>query len=127
MTAKGKGQRAKSKKNKGSGFTLLEVMIALAIIGISLTVVLHTVNYHANVVFENTMTTMMYQAAKEKMYDLEETQTQSSGTIEPTKLTFQNVVLKSKLPGIVQLITVVSGYNKEVTLSEFVVKKEKLD
>ena len=118
---------AKRKKLNDSGFTLLEVMIALAIIGISLTVLLHTVNYHANVVYDNTMTTMMYQAAKEKIYDLEETQTQSSGTIESPKLTFQNVVLKSKLPNIVQLITVVSGYNKEVTLSEFVVKKEKLD
>ncbi len=119
--------KAKRKKPKDAGFTLLEVMIALAIIGISLTVVLHTVNYHANVVFENTMTTMMYQAAKEKMYDLEETQTKSSGTIESPKLLFQNVVLKSQLPGIVQLVTVVSGYNKEVTLSEFVVKKEKFD
>lgn len=127
MTVKCKAQRAKSKKIKYSGFTLLEVMIALAIIGISLTVVLHTVNYHANVVFENTMTTMMYQAAKEKLYDLEETQTQSGGTIESQKLTFQNVVLKSKLPNIVQLVTIVSGYNKEVTLSEFVIKKEKLD
>jgi len=118
---------AKRKKPKGPGFTLLEVMIALAIIGISLTVVLHTVNYHANIVYDNTMTTMMYQAAKEKMYNLEETRTQSGGTIESPKLTFQNVVLKSKLPNIVQLVTVVSGNNREVTLSEFVIKKEKLD
>ncbi len=118
---------AKRTKPKDAGFTLLEVMIALAIIGISLTVILHTVNYHSNVVYANTTTTMMYQAAKEKMYDLEETQVQSGGTIESPKLTFQNVVLKSQLPGIVQLITVVTGYGKEVTLSEFVVKKEKLD
>ncbi len=119
--------KAKRKKPIDTGFTLLEVMIALAIIGISLSVILHTVNYHSNVVYDNTMKTMMYQAAKEKMYDLEETQAQSSGTIESPKLTFQNVVLQSKLPNIVQLVTVVSGYNKEVTLSEFVIKKEKLD
>ena len=127
MTAEGKGQRAKSKKNKDTGFTLLEVMIALAIIGISLTVILHTVNYHADVVHDNTITTMMYQVAKEKMYDLEETQTQSNGIIESPKLTFQNIVLKPELPGIVHLITIVRGYNKEVTLNQFVVKKEKFE
>ena len=48
-----------------SGFTLLEIMIALAIIGMTLTVVIHTVNYHANVLHENIMTTEMYQVAKE--------------------------------------------------------------
>ena len=41
------------KRIKNTGFTLLEVMIALAIIGIALVVILHTVNYHADIMHEN--------------------------------------------------------------------------
>jgi len=34
--------------SRRAGFTLLEIMIALAIIGLTLVTVLHTVNYHSN-------------------------------------------------------------------------------
>lgn len=51
---------------KSFGFTLLEIMIALAIIGLTLVTVLHTVNYHSNVSYENIVTTQMVQSAKEK-------------------------------------------------------------
>ena len=115
----------RSQNNKiTTGFTLLEVMIALAIIGIALTVILHTVNYHAGVMQENTITTMMYQAAKEKMFDLKKTLINSKGAVESTKLTYENLVFKSNDFNIIRLKTVVRGHNNEVSLNAFVIKKE---
>ncbi len=106
------------------GFTLLEIMIALAIIGITVTVILHTVNYHANIMYENTLTTQMYQIAKEKMYDLEKTQKKSRGNIKKSGLAYENIVFKSEDSNIVELKIVIRGYDKEVILNKLVLKKE---
>ena len=115
----------RSQNNKiTTGFTLLEVMIALAIIGIALTVILHTVNYHVDVMQENTLTTMMYQTAKEKMYDLKKTLINSKGAVESTGLTYENLVIKSKDFNIIGLKTVVRSRNNEVSLNAFVINKE---
>ncbi len=115
----------RSQNNKiTTGFTLLEVMIALAIIGIALTVILHTVNYHVDVMQENTLTTIMYQTAKEKMYDLKKTLINSKGAVESTQLTYENLVFKSNDFNIIELKTVVRGQDNEVSLNAFVIKKE---
>jgi prepilin-type N-terminal cleavage/methylation domain-containing protein len=125
MRVKGTGVRGKGKKlQEKMGFTLLEVMIALAIIGIALTVILHTVNYHVDVMQENTLTTIMYQTAKEKMYDLKKTLINSKGAVESTQLTYENLVFKSNDFNIIELKTVVRGENNEVSLNAFVIKKE---
>jgi prepilin-type N-terminal cleavage/methylation domain-containing protein len=109
---------------KDTGFTLLEVMIALAIIGIALTVILHTVNYHVDVMQENTHTTMMYQTAKEKMHDLKKTLIRSKGAVESTGLTYENLIFKSKDFNIIELKTIVRGQNNEISLNAFIIKKE---
>ena len=127
MTSGVRSQKSevRSQNNKiTAGFTLLEVMIALAIIGIALTVILHTVNYHVDVMQENTLTTMMYQTAKEKMYDLKKTLINSKGAVESTELTYENLVFKSNDFNIIGLKTVVRGHNNEVSLNAFVIKKE---
>ena len=103
-----------------SGFTLLEIMIALAIIGITLTVVIHTVNYHATVLYENTLTTEMYQVAKEKMYELEMNPVKSKGKIDETGLQYESTVTNVEEMGLIELRTVIYGKGKEVVLSELV-------
>jgi prepilin-type N-terminal cleavage/methylation domain-containing protein len=103
-----------------TGFTLLEIMIALAIIGITLVVVIHTVNFHANVLYENTLTTEMYQAAKEKMYELEMNPVKSKGKIDETGLQYESTVTTVEEMGLIELKTVIYGKGKEVVLSEMV-------
>jgi prepilin-type N-terminal cleavage/methylation domain-containing protein len=105
------------------GFTLLEIMIALAIIGTTLTIILHTINYHADVMYENILTTQMYQLAKEKIVELETTLQDSRGTIDNTNFTYENKVFKQEDSDIIELKTTVKGYGKKVVLSEFVIKK----
>lgn len=106
-----------------TGFTLLEVMIALAIIGITLAVVLHTVNYHAEIMYQNTVTTQMYQMAKEKINELEETRTNATGSLGAA-YTFENRVTGLEDSGIIELRTTVTGEDREVSLTELVVKKQ---
>lgn len=108
---------------KRTGFTLLEVMIALAIIGITLAVVLHTVNYHAEIMYQDTITTQMYQLAKERMHELEENRVNAGGSLG-TDYTFENRVTKVEDSEILELRTTVTGRGKEVSLTELVVKKQ---
>ncbi len=108
-----------------TGFTLLEIMIALAIIGITLTVIIHTVNYHTAVMYENILTTQMYQLAKEKMNDLEIHPKNSKDDIDATGFSYENTVSETKYPGIIELKTIVRGHNKEIVLEELVIENEK--
>jgi len=105
------------------GFTLLEVMVALAIIGITLAVVLHTVNYHAEIMYQNTVTTQMYQMAKEKMHELENNRTNSKGNLDSV-YAFENVVTRIEESEILELKTTVTGQGKEVSLTELVLKEK---
>ena len=109
-------------RKRQSGFTLLEVMIALAIIGFTLVVVLHTVNYHAGIMYQNTITTQMYQMAKEKMFELEKSHANAKGSLGPV-YAFENSVTRLEDSEILELKTTVTGQGKEVSLTERVVKK----
>ena len=106
------------------GFTLLEVMIALAIIGSALLVIIHTVNYHANIMYENTVTTQIYQLAKEKIHELEKTPQNSMGEISSTGFKYLNSAIRKKDSDIVELTAVVSGRGKQVMLKKLIIKKE---
>lgn len=114
-----------SMPNKNDGFTLLEIMIALAIIGIALTTILYTVNYQAGVAYENTVTTQMYMLAKEKITEMEKNPGNSSGDFPDTGFKHVNTAEPITNTDLVELKTVVSGEGKEVVLSELIVKKAK--
>jgi prepilin-type N-terminal cleavage/methylation domain-containing protein len=107
-----------------AGFTLLEIMIALAIIGLTLVTVLYTVNYHSKVAYENIVTTQMVQFAKEKMNEIETDPINSKGSFEGTDFTYNTSVSPTEYPDIVELKTVVKGQGKEITLHEFIRNKE---
>ncbi|MEW6715254.1 MAG: type II secretion system protein [Nitrospirota bacterium] len=114
-----------SMPNKNDGFTLLEIMIALAIIGIALTTILYTVNYQADVAYENTLTTQMYMLAKEKITEMERSPANSSGDFPDTDFKYVNTSESIANTDIIELKTVVSGRGKEVLLRELITKKTK--
>ncbi|MBI5675488.1 MAG: type II secretion system protein [Nitrospirae bacterium] len=107
------------------GFTLLEIMIALAIIGIALTTIIYTVNYHSDVAYENTVTTQMYMLAKEKITEMERSPVNSKGDFPDTEFRYVNTAEAIANTDIIELKTIVSGHGKEVLLSELITKKTK--
>ena len=102
------------------GFTLLEIMIALAIIGSFLTVIIYTVNYHADVSIKNAETTEMLQLAKEKLSEMETNPKDSSGAFTGTGFSFITTVKEIGEPGIIEISSVISTDEREVTLSELI-------
>jgi len=112
-----------SKYFSSTGFTLLEIMVALAIIGSFLTVIIYTVNFHADVSFRNTETTQMFQLAKEKLSEMESNPKDSSGTLSGTDFSFVTTVKDIGEPGIIEISTVISTDEREITLSELIISK----
>lgn len=115
-----------TQKKTGSGFTLLEVMIALAIVGATLTVSLYTVNYHADVSYDNSIKTRMLLLAKERLRLLELEQQESSGPVKGTDFFYKSSISRSAFDGIIVLKTVIKGHNKEFSLSKLVVERDAL-
>lgn len=98
-------------------------MIALAIIGSTIAVILNTVNYQTTILYNNTITTQMYQLAKEKMTELERTPKNSNGPFEKTKFKYKNTAERMEDSDIVELTTVVTGHDKEVVLKRLIIVK----
>ncbi|MDZ4383100.1 MAG: prepilin-type N-terminal cleavage/methylation domain-containing protein, partial [Thermodesulfovibrionia bacterium] len=106
------------------GFTLLEIMIALAIVGAVVITILYTVNYHADTAYEHTVTTRMFLAAKEKIAEMEQNPQDAKGNIAGTDYTYKNSVNTTKDEGIIEIKTIINKNGKKVILSELVIKKE---
>jgi prepilin-type N-terminal cleavage/methylation domain-containing protein len=107
------------------GFTLLEIMIALAIIGIALTTIIYTVNYQSNIAYDDTVTTQMYMLAKEKIAEMEKSPQNSSGNFPGTEIKYTSTIEPIANTDLVEFKMVVSGHGKEVALSELIMKKSK--
>ncbi len=110
-----------SRGQKRDGFTLLEIMIALAIIGMALTIIIHTVNYHAGIMYDNTLTTQMVQIAKEKLNELESAPRNQKGDIGTTGLSFENIVSPLQDTDVVKLTTVVKGQGREIVFTKLII------
>jgi prepilin-type N-terminal cleavage/methylation domain-containing protein len=105
-----------------AGFTLLEIMIALALIGSVLVTILYTVNYHADLSYENALMTEMYLLAKEKIIEMELNPEDSKGKIPDTDFRFTNTVTTIPDTRIIELKTTISGKGKTISLREFIVR-----
>ncbi len=135
---KDEGQRTKKKTTRlsslishlsSSGFTLLEIMIALAIAGIAIIAILQTVNYHAGVAYEHTLYTRMLLMAKEKIGETEIYLQDDKGVFPETDISYETMVREFKDSqqtgdeGIVELKVIIRGHDKEIELSELVTRK----
>ena len=115
------------------GFTLLEIMIALAIIGTAIIAILHTVNYHADVEYNNILSTKMLLLAKEKIAEMKIKPVSEKGSLPESGFSYENIVADLKNPGedpedaessdIVVLKTIIVGHDMELELSELIMKR----
>lgn len=104
------------------GFTLLEILIALAIVGGLLVTVIYTLNYHLGIVERHETITVATLLAKEKMADLEKNPIQTKGAFQdPYKnYMYETSVKDSPYAGISEIIVVVKAGDEEVKLNEFI-------
>jgi len=110
------------------GFTLLEVMVSLAIMACVVLTVLASVNYHLDVIGAERDDTAMTILARERMAALEQAPLQESveGTFAPAhpELTWRAELLSTQYSLLQKQVLTVrrTGDRREVTLVRYVLK-----
>lgn len=102
------------------GFTLLEVMLALAIVGGLLITLLYSLNYHLGVAERHSTVTIATMLAKSKLLEIEKNPAATKGDFpDPyTQYHYTTEVKDSPYPGIIEFsVSVVNG-KETVTFSE---------
>jgi general secretion pathway protein I len=117
-------RNASSVIRRDDGFTLLEVLIALAIIGGLLVTLIYTLNYHLSLVEKQEAITVATLLAKHKMSELEKSPEESKGTFDSPyeRYSYETFVNDSPYRGIAEIGVLVRSGNDEVRLDELVVK-----
>src|SRR5208283_93317 len=109
------------------GFTLLEVMISLAIVGGLLISLIYTLNYHLGIAETHSIITISTSLAKVKLHELEITPAVGSGTFEEPFLdySYETDVRNSSFLGMSQISVTVRNGREAVTLSELILNPSK--
>ncbi|MEI7816928.1 MAG: prepilin-type N-terminal cleavage/methylation domain-containing protein [Desulfuromonadales bacterium] len=109
-----------------SGFTLLEVMVSLAIMAGVILTVLGSVNYHIGIIANERDNTTLTLLARTRIVELEQAPVKGEGTFAPLnpELTWKSDLLPTELPGLQKLVVKVkrSGNIREVTLVRYLAK-----
>src|SRR4030042_2755870 len=107
-----------------SGFTLLEVLIALAIVGGLLVTLIYTLNYHLSIIERQETITVSTLLAKKKIVELEKSRENKKGVFDDPYdgYSYETFIKESPYIGISEIIVVVKAGKEEVKLNEFVVK-----
>ena len=104
------------------GFTLLEIMISLAVIGGLLVTLLYTLNYHLSIAERHERVTVASMLAKDKMSETEKNPVETKGEFpEPySGYRFITGTKESPFPGFSVIYVVVSDGKEEVKLAELI-------
>lgn len=106
------------------GFTLLEVMIALAIMAGVILTVLGAVNYHTGVISDERDSTAMTLLARFRMAEVEQSPAKGEGTLAPShpELIWKAELLPATIPGLQKLVVRVrrNGDAREVALVRYI-------
>ncbi|MBE0427181.1 MAG: prepilin-type N-terminal cleavage/methylation domain-containing protein [Nitrospirae bacterium] len=113
-----------SRSERAGGFTLLEVLIALAIVGGLLITLIYSLNYQLGLVERHETITIATLLAKHKLLDMEKNPENKKGAFEEP---YENYIYEthakdSPYPGITEIFVVVKSGMEEVKLNEFVFK-----
>jgi general secretion pathway protein I len=106
------------------GFTLLEVMISLAIMAGVILTVLGAVNYHAGVITDERDSTALTLLARSRMAEIEQAPAKGEGSFAPLhpELRWRAELVPAAFPGLQMLVVRVqrSGDKREVALVRYV-------
>ncbi len=110
--------------HRENGFSLLEVLIALAIVGGLLVTLIYTLNYQLSLVDRQEVITVATFLAKSKMADLEKSPENKKGDFETPYdgYSYETSIKDSPYVGISEIMVSVKGGREEVKLNEFVFK-----
>ena len=113
-------------KRQKRGFTLLEVMISLAIVGGLLITLLYTLSYNLGITERQFAVTNITNLAKEKIVEMEENPQENKGRFpEPyDTLNYETKVKDSPFNGMSEIIVVVRDGKESITLSELIRKQK---
>lgn len=106
------------------GFTLIEVMIGIAILGGLLVTLIYTLNYHLGLTERQFAITNITNLAKEKMVEMEKSPQAGEGQFpEPyTALYYETKVKDSRFAGMQEVIVIVGDGKESIMLSELIRK-----
>lgn len=104
------------------GFTLLEIMISLAVIGGLLVTLLYTLNYHLGIAERQEFITIATMLSKNRIAEVEKAPIISEGDFpEPySGYRYVTVIRESPYPGISEITVTVSRGNESLKLSELI-------
>ncbi len=110
---------------RAKGFTLLEVMVSLAIVGGLLVTLIYSLNYHLGIAGRHEFITTATFLARNKMSESEKTPEEAKGSFpEPFSAYRYTVGIKdSAFPGLDEMDVTVEMGSEKVELSELVRKK----
>ena len=109
-----------------SGFTLLEVMVALAIMAGVILTLLGSVNYHIGIIANERDSTTLALLARYRMTELEQAPAKGEGTFAPShpELSWKADLLPADIPGLQKLIVKVrrGSDGREVAIVRYLPK-----
>jgi general secretion pathway protein I len=110
---------------KKEGFTLLEVLLSIAIIGSLLVTLLYSLNYHLGIADRHTVITVATGLAKGKMYEAEKKLSSGRGYFEEPfrDFSFETRIMDSSYPGMKAIEVVVSNGYETIRLNKLIENK----
>ncbi|MEW6068223.1 MAG: prepilin-type N-terminal cleavage/methylation domain-containing protein [Nitrospirota bacterium] len=112
-------------KDEGQGaFTLLEIIIALAIVSSLLITLIYSLNYQLGLVERHETITVATLLAKDKLLELEKSPENKKGVFqEPYEgYAYETLVKDSPYIGVSEIVVVVISGKEEVRLNEYIFK-----
>ena len=112
--------------SRQSGFTLLEIVITLAIVGGFLVTLIYTLNYHLTLAERQESSTMAHLLAKDKMEEMERNPGNAKGEFPEPYSNYRYVTeIKSSLhPDMSEIHVGVSDGSESAKLVELIERKE---
>jgi general secretion pathway protein I len=105
-----------------AGFTLLEIMVALAIIGGLLVTLIYTLNYHLTLAGRQEFHTVASLLAREQIVEMEQKPVKAQGKFpEPySSYQYSSEVKESRFQGMSEISVIVSDGKETVRLRELI-------